>query len=459
MGFLDILKGRRAATSNTPETVVQPVSAPVDRQAINSAYSTVQRTMKDISGLELNDSAIREAKRQADSGLPMQYYRYIQKGVLRDGHIGGVIADLMRRTVAYPFDIELPDEIMDDPDAQAQVDFLKMACSGLNFDAVRERAAWGTFWPTLQEVVFGDAPAGSRAKFSGNGLPGFVPVVPVDVIPLPNLYLQSDTDGNLLYIQDDGRTVNLSDSDGNFIFAIDPADADQLMIKPIPFTELGSQKRVFDQWVDKIYTRMDGRKYRNRFAEPTLDIGYDPTDPNSKIDADVIYGAYNANGKLRSIKHPNTVTADYIGADAVSTTSVFREDLATHNSEATKGLKGQDMSTEKDSTRATSNTGMAYDDELLSGICSTRDKILTDQFLIPIRDLNFPEGKRYPVKLITVLPEEFNALETLRLVESASSMGREFTEGELDRLYRLPGNPDRENFVLPGLSKSNPFQL
>ena len=117
------------------------------------------------------------------------------------------------------------------------------------------------------------------------------------------------------------------------------------------------------------------------------------------------------------------------------------------------------MSTEKDSTRATSATGMAYDDELLSSICRVRDRILTDQLLLLIRDLNFPEGKRFPVRLTTELPEEFNAVETIRRVESASSMGREFTEGELNDLYRLPGNADRENFVLPGLAKQNPFAL
>jgi hypothetical protein len=231
------------------------------------------------------------------------------------------------------------------------------------------------------------------------------------------------------------------------------------MIKPIPFTELGSQKRVFDEWVNKVYAKVDGRKYRNRFAEPMLDVSYDPSSPNSKADASTIYSAYNANGKLRSILHPNSTAAQYIGADAVSTTSVFRDDLEAHNAEATKGLKGQDMSTERDSTRATSNTGMAYDDELLSSICRTRDSILTEQLLLRVRDLNFPEGKRFPVKLVTVLPEEFNAPEVIRLVESASTMGREFTEGELNDLYRLPANADREKFQLPGLSKQNPFRL
>lgn len=458
MGFFDFVFGRKAG-DQPEQPVLQTVSAPINRVAINEAFSSVQRTMKDISGLELNDQSIREAKMQADSGLPMQYYRYILKGVLRDGHIGGVISDLMRRTAAYPFDIEIPDEQKDNPEAQAQVEFLRMACHNLNFDAIRERAAWGTFWPTLQEIVFGEAPAQIRQFFGENGLPGFVPVVPVSVVPMPSMYLQSDSDGNLLYIQDGGQAINLMESEGRFIFSIDPADSDQLMIKPVPFTEIGSQKRVFDMWVDKMYTRADGRKYRNRFAEPTLDIGYDPQDPNSKADADIIYSAYNVSGKLRSIKHPNSVTADYIGADAVSTTSVFREDLATLNSEATKGLKGQDMSTEKDSTRATSTTGMAYDDELLSGICSIRDRILTDQFLLVIRDLNYPEGKRFPVSLTTVLPEEFRAAEVIRLVESASSMGREFSEGELDELYRLPANPDRANFILPGLAKQNPFKL
>ncbi|NTW98342.1 MAG: hypothetical protein HGB35_00080 [Geobacteraceae bacterium] len=462
MGFIkDLIKGVKGegAAPENQASVVQPVTAPIDRLAVNSAIAGIQRSMKDISGLDLSDDAIRDAKRQADSGLPMQYYRYILKGVLRDGHIGGIISDLMRRTVSYPFDIEIPDEIKDDPDAQAQVDFLKMALSGINFDAVRQRAAWGTFWPTLQEVVFEEASASVRGSFGSNGLPGFIPVVPVSVTALPNLYLQSDTDGNLLYIQDNGQAINLGESEGRFIFAIDPEDEDQLMIRPVPFTELGSQKRVFDMWVDKVYTRSDGRKYRNRFAEPMLDIAYDAKDANAIKDADVIYGAYNSNGKLRSIKHPVEMMVQYMGADAVSTTSVFRDDLAVHNSEATKGLKGQDMSTEKDSTRATSTTGMAYDDELLSGICATRDQILTDQLLLVIRDLNYPEGKRFPMRLTTVLPEEFKAPEVIRLVESASAMGREFTEGELNELYRLPGHPDRENFVLTGLAKSNPFRL
>ncbi len=454
MGFFDIIRGKSTAQ------VVQQISAPIDRLAINSAYSAIQRDLKDISGLDLNDTAIREAKRQADSGLPMQYYRYILKGVLRDGHIGGVIADLMRRTTSYPFDIKLPDEIKDDLDAQAQVNFLKLALSDINFDSVRQRAAWGSFWPTLQEITFGrSGNAQVSAFFVNAGLPGFVPMVPISVTPLPNLYLQSDADGNLLYIQDGGTTINLSESKGRFIFAVDPDDEDQLMIKPIPFTELGSQKRVFDMWVDKKYTLLDGRKYRNRFAEPTMDISYDPADPNSKLDAEVIYGAYNANGKLRSMKHPDSVKAQYVGADSVSTTSAFRDDMAAQNSEATKGLKGQDMSTEKDSTRATSTTGMAYDDELLSGICATRDQILTDQLLLVVRDLNYPPGKRFPMQLITVLPEEFNAAERIRLVESASSMGKEFTEGELDDLYRLSSNPDRESVILPGLAKSNPFRV
>jgi|GEM_PF-3060804 len=461
MSILDLFRRNRSAKPDSmpTEQTVHPVSAPIDRLAINSAMAGIQRDMKDFSGLELSDAAIRNAKQQADSGLPMTYYRYIQKGVLRDGHIGGTTSDLMRRTVAYPFEIELPDEIKDDPDAQAQVKFLSMVLHSINFNAVRERAAWGTFWPTLQEIVWGEASQSIRDEYSGNGIPGFTPVVPVEIRQLPNIYLQSDAEGNLLYIQDGAQAMNISDRPTQFIFAIDPADADQLMIKPVPFTEIGSQKRVFDTWVDKVYTRVDGRKYRNRFAEPTLDVSYDNQDPNNAADAATIYGAYNANGKLRSIKHPSTVTVDYIGADAVSTTSVFRDDLDTHNSEATKGLKGQDMSTEKDSTRATSATGMAYDDEMLSSVCAIRDQILADQLLIPIRDLNFPEGKRYPVHFCTKLPEEFKAPEVIRLVESASSMGAEFTEGEVANLYRLPVNSDRENMILPGLSKNNPFRL
>lgn len=447
---------KRSKTRINP--ITKAVSAPIDRQAVNSAYATIQRTLKDYGTLDLSDTSIRDAKRQADSGLPMQYYRYILKGVLRDGHIGGIISDLMRRTVAYPFDIELPEELREDQSALDQVQFLKTVLGSIPIDTVRHVAAWGTFWPTLQEVVYGEAPSSVREQFDGNGLPGFAPVVPVKIVPLPNLYLQSDEAGNLLYIQDNA-TINLSDHDGQFIVAIDPSDADQLMIKPIPFTELGSQKRVFDEWVNKVYAKVDGRKYRNRFAEPMLDVSYDPSNPNSKADASTIYSAYNANGKLRSILHPNSTAAQYIGADAVSTTSVFRDDLEAHNAEATKGLKGQDMSTERDSTRATSNTGMAYDDELLSSICRTRDSILTEQLLLRIRDLNFPEEKRYPAKLVTVLPEEFNAPEVIRLVESASTMGREFTEGELNDLYRLPANADREKFQLPGLSKQNPFRL
>lgn len=456
MGFFDGL--RRNKTNG--DQVVQQVTAPVSRLAINSAYAPIQRSLKDISSLDLNDSAIREAKRQADSGLPMQYFRYILKGVLRDGHIGGVVSDLMRRTVAYPFDITLTDEIKDDPEAQAQVNFLKLALSSVNFDAVRQRAAWGTFWPTLQEITFGPSEDKQiQDFFTNNGIPGFVATVPLSITPLPNLYLQSDADGNLLYIQDGGQTINLSECAGRFIFSIDPEDEDQLMIKPIPFTELGSQKRVFDTWVDKTYTRLDGRLYRNRFAEPTLDIAYDPVDPNSKLDAEVIYNAYNASGKLRSMKHPASVITQYLGDKASSTTSIFRDDMGEQNSEATKGLKGQNMSTEKNSTRATSKTGMSYDDELLSAISATRDQILTDQLLLVIRDLNYPPEKRFPMTLTTVLPDEFNAAEMQKIVESASSMGREFKEGELDTLYRLPGNPDRENFVLPGLQKSNPFRL
>ncbi len=456
MGFFDALKKKKTNT----DQIVQQVTAPIDRLAINSAYSALQRNLKDISTLDLSDSAIREAKRQADSGLPMQYFRYILKGVLRDGHIGGVVSDLMRRTVAYPFDIYLPDEVKDNVEAQDQVKFLKMALSGVNFDAVRQRAAWGTFWPTLQEITFGvSTDIQLQEFFRNNGLPGFVPIVPASITPLPNLYLQSDQDGSLLYIQDGDTAINLSDSQGRFIFAVDPEDEDQMMIKPIPFTELGSQKRVFDTWVDKVYTRLDGRMYRNRFAEPTLDIGYDPVDPNSKLDAEIIYSAYNSSGKLRSMKHPTSVTAQYLGDKASSTTSIFRDDMSEQNSEATKGLKGQNMSTEKNSTRATSKTGMSYDDELLSAISATRDQILTEQLLLVVRDLNYAPDKRFPMTLTTVLPDEFNASEVQKIVESASAMGREFKEGEVDKLYRLPTNPDRQNFVLPGLQKSNPFRL
>lgn len=456
MGFFDALRKKKTNEGQA----VQQVSAPVTRLAINSAYSAIQRNLKDISSLDLNDSAIRDAKRQADSGLPMQYFRYILKGVLRDGHIGGVVSDLMRRTVAYPFDVVLPDEVKDDLDAQAQVNFLKLALSGVNFDAVRQRAAWGTFWPTLQEITFGVSDEKQiQDFFTNNGIPGFVPIIPVSITPLPNLYLQSDSDGNLLYIQDGGQVVNLSESSGRFIFAVDPEDEDQLMIKPIPFTELGSQKRVFDVWVDKTYTRLDGRLYRNRFAEPTLDISYDPIDSNSKQDAEVIYNAYNSSGKLRSMKHPASVVTQYLGDKASATTSIFRDDMSEQNSEATKGLKGQNMSTELHSNRATSKTGMSYDDELLSAISATRDQILTEQLLLVIRDMNYPPEKRFPMTLVTVLPDEFNAAEMQKIVESASAMGREFKEGEIDKLYRLPSNPKRENFVLPGLQKSNPFRL
>ena len=456
MGFFDVLRRKKEDHGQ----VVKTVSAPVDRMAINSAFSSLQRNLKDITSLDLSDDAIRSAKKQADSGLPMQYYRYILKGVLRDGHIGGVIADLMRRTVAYPFDIVLPDEIKTDPDAQEQVNFLKMSLSKINLDAVRQRAAWGNFWPTLQEIVFAPSQDPTiQEHFANNGIPGFIPIVPVAITPLPNIYLQSDQDGNLLYIQDGDEAINLSESKGRFIFAIDPEDEDQLNIKPIPFTELGSQKRVFDTWVDKVYTKLDGRMYRNRFAEPTLDIGYDPVDANSKQDAEVIYGAYNASGKLRSMKHPVGVTVQYLGDKASSTTSIFRDDMTEQNSEATKGLKGQNMSTELHSRMTPSKTGMAYDDELLSAIASTRDQILTEQLLLVIRDLNYATDKRFPMTMTTVLPDEFDPSATQKIVESASAMGREFKEGELDKLYRLPANPDRENFVLPGLQKSNPFRL
>ena len=452
MGFLDFFRPRYFSGGG----IVQPVTAPVDRLATNSASAGIERSLKDVSGLDLNDDAVRAAKLKADSGLPMTYYRYILKGVLRDGHIGGILADLMQRSVAYPFDIELFDEVKENPAAQAQADFLKAALSGFNFDQVREKAAWGTFWPTLQEVVYSRSSDRSVSRFFDNsGLPGFEPVVPVLVTPLPNLYLQSDEHGNLLYIQDDGRVINLTDEADRFIIAINPADAEHVMIKPIPFTEIGSQARIFDEWVGKVYARLDGRRYRNRFAEPMLDVRHDPEDANAKKAADTIYNAYNSNGKLRSMSHPSSVEVGYVGGENVARSSLFREDVLSHNSEATKGLKGQDMSTEKDSTRATSATGMLYDDELLKSICSIRDTILNDQLVLPLRDMNFSAANRFPLRLVTRLPEEFDASERIGLVESASAMGRVFSEGELNELYRLPQNPERELVVLKGLANTS----
>lgn len=455
MGFFD-----RFRTGKKSSTVVKPVTAPIDRLTTNTAMAAIERTLKDISGLDLNDAAVREAKTKADSGLPMTYYRYILKGVLRDGHIGGILADLMQRTVAYPFDIEVDEEFKEDDSAQAQADFLKTALQSINFDQVRQKAAWGTFWPTIQEKVFVRSSNPSITKFfEESGIPGFEPVVPAYVNSLPNIYLQSDENGNLLYIQDDSQTVNLTEKADRFIIAIDPADAEHLMVKPIPFTEIGTQARIFDEWVNKVYAKLDGRKYRNRFAEPMLDVSYDPEDQNAKAAAETIYSAYNSNGKLRSMSHPKTSEVQYVGSENVANTSIFHEDVQIHNSEATKGLKGQDMSTEKDNTRANSTTGMKYDDELLKTICKIRDGILTEQLVLPLRNMNYSDGNRYPVRLTTKLPEEFDAPEKIRLVESASNMGREFTEGELNDIYRLPQNPDREQIVLQGLAKNNPFRL
>lgn len=455
MGFLDLFRRKGSA-----DTVTKPVTAPIDRLTINTAMAEIERSLKDISGLDLDDASVKEAKRKADSGLPMTYYRYILKGVLRDGHIGGILADLMQRTTAYPFDIEVDEEFKEDESAQAQADFLKTALQSINFDPVREKAAWGTFWPTLQEIAFVRSTNSAITKFFENsGIPGFEPVIPAYITPLPNLYLQSDENGDLLYIQDNSQTINLTEEAERFIIGINPSDIEHLMIKPVPFTEIGIQSRIFDEWVSKAYAKLDGRKYRNRFAEPMLDVSHEQEDANAKKAAEAIYSAYNTNGKLRSMAHPKSVEVNYIGAENVANTSIFHEDVEIHNSEATKGLKGQNMSTEKDSTRATATAGMAYDDELLKTVCTTRDKILTEQLVLRLRDMNYSENNRYPVRLITKLPEEFDAPERIRLVESASGMGREFTEGELNDLYRLPQNPDRKGFVLPGLGKNNPFAL
>lgn len=411
--------------------------------SLGSAFATQQGILREGLASYLDDNKIREAKEAAHLGAPLEYYRILEQLCYTDGHTAGLLDAMYERIIGHTTIIASRDT------NNTTANTIASLISELLYDSMhmlKATLAESTFYgiSVIEQTLIPVDDMFIRQKIAS--VSHISQPYTIKFTPLPQLFLR-DVNGELQFIQPNGAINFNHFLPDKFIIAFRPQDQKNCIKKPLPFDELGIQRRLFRPLVDKIYAILGRRTFDDLFTDPVLDLAYEP-EKDAISDASAIYNIYTAGGRLRALKHTKSLSVQFLQSQDATVSQNLTARIEADNAEITKAINGDNLGTESISNRASSVQGY---NKLLNrdrAVIQWIDSIINTKVIPLLMKTNFPNMLHLTPYAQTIVREEKNISQELDVIRVFFEHGGVMTRKEFDERLGYETPKGEENKLL-----------